>query len=127
VTGIEGTWREDRARLRSSNCSDQLEELLGRMLPFSAGVLIVERDGDSVTVSDVDQTATLFGGVEGSVIDVDTSISESGGGCRVSVDLNLRADLGRSPTTATYDLDWQFSGCPGFFDCMQVIETRWRR
>lgn len=44
-----------------------------------------------------------------------------------AVDVNLRADLGRDPTTATYNLTWEFSGCPGFSDCSQVIDARWRR
>jgi len=127
VEGIEGAWREDRARLVSSTCVDELDDLFRELLPIANGIVIVERNGDAVTVEDSEGEVTLRGGVDGSTIDVDTTISESAGGCSVSVNVNLRVDLGDSPTAATYTLPWEFSGCPGFSDCRQVVETRWRR
>lgn len=124
---IEGVWQESDADLASSSCSDQLDELFLDYLPFTGGGVIVSRDGDQVTVEDPDGLVTMVGGVAGGVIDVDTTISDSGGGCSVSVNVNLTADLSRNPTTATYTLPWRFSGCPGFSDCQQTLRARWNR
>ncbi len=124
---IAGVWRESNGRLRSSTCQDEIDDLFEDLLVGAGGALIIETEGSQVSITDADDTATLVGSIDGTDIDVDTTLSESGGGCSAEAQINVSGDLGRSPTTVTYRINWGFRGCPGFSSCRQTLEARWAR
>jgi len=125
---VGGTWLLSNAFLGDSTCSAEIDDILLEVIGALGGAceVDVEQAGNFVTLTDC-ASDVLSGCVDSAgVITAPQFASESESGCTVTIDGDLVADSGRSPSTAVFTLPIRFSGnCGGAQNCQAEIEADW--
>ncbi len=128
ATQLTSRWHEDQLKIPSSTCPGRIvSQLRQNLAGVAADYRVYERGAES-EIEDLSSGQRLPASIgNDGVLSFDLASTDSEGACTVTLTLQVRVNLRRSPVTATYSGGFRTMSCPNQVNCSLKVSSRWER